>query len=470
VQEISGDEGDRLGEPTSDTVELVRDRGRRTLVLDLGLPDGTHTVELELGRPLVIGSGRSADVRVEDRTVSARHCRVCLGDDGLRVVDLGSKNGLYVGAARLDSALLVEEGASFVVGSTTVTARALADPEPAAAPAVPGLIGGSPGMRRVAQALMRHARSRASVLFQGESGTGKDVAARALHALSGRPGRYVPLNVGAFPDTLADAELFGHRRGAYTGAVSNRPGAFELADRGTLFLDEIAELSPAGQVRLLRVVEDGSVRPLGASQPVNVDVRVVSASWAPLDVRVREGRFRVDLFHRLTTVTIHLPPLRKRKSDIPVLARELLTRLESDVGRKRLTSSALARLSAHDWPGNVRELSAVLYRAAMAADGEEIRGVHLELPDGVRRAPERPGAEQALSLLQKHGNVSRAARAAGVPRSTFRSWLARSRQDQNRPISDSDPAPGANAGATSSSSGERVADPGETRSSGAVAK
>jgi len=448
-------------------VELVRVPVRRAVALDVGSAEGTETVELAPGRPLVIGSGRTADVRIHDRTVSSRHCTVSIEDEGLRVVDLGSRNGLYVGAARLSSALLVEDGASFVIGSTTVTARSLSDAEPAATPAVPGLIGHSPGMRRVAEALMRHARSRASVLFQGESGTGKDVAARALHVLSGRTGRYLPLNVGAFPDALADAELFGYRRGAYTGAVANRIGAFELAHGGTLFLDEIAELSSAGQVRLLRVVEDGSVRPLGASQPVQVDVRIASASWAPLDERVAQSRFRVDLFHRLSTVTIALPPLRKRKSDLPALSRELLARLRDDVGPKRLSGSALARLAAHSWPGNVRELSAVLYRAAMAAGGEEIHGVHLELPDqaaGGTAAP-RPGPDRATELLARHGNVSRAARAAGVPRSTFRAWLARARQ--NRPMTDSDAAPGANAGTISTEGAD--AEP-ETRSSGAVVK
>jgi len=459
--------GTHDGERDGDTLELVRVPVRRALALDVGSAEGTETVELAPGRPLVIGSGRTADIRIHDRTVSSRHCAVSIEAEGLRVVDLASTNGLYVGAARLSSALLVEDGASFVIGSTTVTARSLSDAEPAAAPAVPGLIGHSPGMRRVAEALRRHARSRASVLFQGESGTGKDVAARALHALSGRNGRYVPLNVGAFPDALADAELFGHRRGAYTGAVSNRIGAFELAHGGTLFLDEIAELSPSGQVRLLRVVEDGSVRPLGASQPVQVDVRIASASWAPLDERVEQGRFRVDLFHRLSTVTIALPPLRKRTSDLPALARELLARLRDDVGPKRLAGSALARLAAHSWPGNVRELSAVLYRAAMAAEGEEIHGVHLELPEAApgRAGVERPGPEMATELLERHGNVSRAARAAGVPRSTFRAWLARGRQ--NRPTTDSEAAPGAKAGITSSVSG---ADDAETRSSGAVAK
>jgi DNA-binding NtrC family response regulator len=347
--------------------------------------------------------------------------------------------------------LLAEDGASFVIGRTSIAVRRRSDDAPASAPRIPGLVGSSLPMRRVAEELARHARSRQSVLLQGESGTGKDVAARALHALSGRSGEYVPLNVGAFPDSLLDAELFGHRRGAYTGAVSSRAGAFEVAHRGTLFLDEVAELSSSAQVKLLRVVEDGSVRPIGGTHALSVDVRVVSATWAPLETRVAEGRFRVDLFHRLATVTITLPPLRRRKSDIPALCRVLLERLEVDVGEKRVTGSALARLVAYGWPGNVRELSAVLYRAAMTAPGIEISASHLTLPEAEPDAPVPPraGPERAEQLLEEHrGNVSGAAKAAGVPRSTFRSWLGRARLAQNRPLTATPPLPGESQGTT----------------------
>jgi DNA-binding NtrC family response regulator len=274
----------------------------------------------------------------------------------------------------------------------------------------------------VADEVARHARSRATVLVQGESGTGKDVVARALHTLSGRTGEYVPLNVGA-----------------------------------SLFLDEVAELSPAAQVKLLRVVEDGAVRPIGASQPVRVDVRVVSASWASLAERVREQRFRADLFHRLATVTITLPPLRKRKGDIPLLARVLLARLRDDVGERELSAAAVARLVEYAWPGNVRELSAVLYRAAMRASGPEIQACHVELPEAPRvpSTGARCGPDSALELLREHGgNVSRAARAAGVPRSTFRSWLERRRAEaQKLPETERPPSPGASQGVTANERG-----------------
>jgi DNA-binding NtrC family response regulator len=284
-------------------------------------------------------------------------------------------------------------------------------------------------MRRIAEEVRRHAGTRAPILIQGESGTGKDLVARAIHTLGRPAGPYVPLNVGAIAESLADSELFGHRRGAFTGAVSHRQGAFEQAHQGSLFLDEVAELSPGVQVRLLRVVEDGTLRPLGAHTSTRVDVRVLSASWATLPTRVQEGRFRADLYHRLSTVTLELPALRERKSDIPALAAALLRRLEGEVGPKELSAEALGLLVAHSWPGNVRELSSVLYRAAALAGGREILAQHLALSvrlPGPRRVRDVASFD-ARALLETHaGNVSAAARAAQMPRTTFRALLMKS--------------------------------------------
>ncbi|HEX6766595.1 MAG TPA: sigma 54-interacting transcriptional regulator [Polyangiaceae bacterium] len=425
----------------TETVEIPRPRECGPWLLEIASPDSSEVVLLAADRPLVLGSGPAADLRLEDPAVSARHCAVRLGADGVEVSDLGSKNGVRLGAARLASLLLCGDGTSFVIGQTSVTIRRQSDDEGEPSvrggagceraedgPAIPGLVGRSLAMQKVRREILRHARTRAAVLLQGESGSGKDVVAQALHALSGRTGAYVPLNAGAFPDSLADAELFGHRRGAYTGAVQGRAGAFELAHRGTLFLDEVGELSPAVQVKLLRVVEDGAVRPIGAAESFHVDVRLVAASWVRLDERVRNGGFRADLFHRLSTVTIEVPPLRRRKADVLPLSRVLLSRLSADVGEKQLTGAALARLIEYSWPGNVRELSAVLYRSAIAAPGSEIDACHVALPEDARALPAatRGSPERARELLDEHhGNVSAAARAAGVPRSTFRAWLAR---------------------------------------------
>jgi two-component system response regulator PilR (NtrC family) len=268
---------------------------------------------------------------------------------------------------------------------------------------------------------------KAPVLIQGESGTGKDVVAKALHQLSGRTGAYIPLNAGAIAESLSDAELFGYRRGAFTGAVAPHAGAFEQAHAGTLFLDEIAELSAQTQVKLLRVVEDKCVRPLGSTTTVQVDVRLVSASWAVLAERVSEGRFRADLYHRLATFVLQLPPLRERKSDLPALARALLTRMRDEVGFKELDGGALGLLASYSWPGNVRELSSVLYRAAVASSATVLEAHHITLPAGRARnvIPERPASDVAMLLERFGGNISAAARAARVPRSTFRAWLAR---------------------------------------------
>jgi DNA-binding NtrC family response regulator len=309
-----------------------------------------------------------------------------------------------------------------------VTVSAARGSAPSGAGALPGIVGSSEPMRRVAEEVRRHAATRAPILIQGESGTGKDLVARAVHALGRAAGPYVPLNVGAIAESLADSELFGHRRGAFTGAVGHRLGAFEQAHRGTLFLDEVAELSAGVQVRLLRVVEDGAVRPVGAESSTQVDARIVSASWASLAERVEQGKFRGDLYHRLSMVTLRLPALRERRTDIPQLARVLLRRLEPELGAKELRSEALAMLVAHDWPGNVRELGSVLYRAAALATGVEIMGQHLALSVravGPRRVRD-VACFDAQALLASHaGNVSAAARAARMPRTTFRALLVK---------------------------------------------
>ena len=402
-------------------------------MLEIGSPEGGRAARLERDGSLTLGTGRDVDVRIRDATVSARHCVLRGTSQGIVVEDLGSRNGVFVGAARVARATLSGVSASIVIGHTTVVLRqSLESDESVPDVSVPGLVGTSACMRRVADEVRRHARLKAPILIRGESGTGKDVVARALHQLSGRSGSYVPLNVGTIPEALADAELFGHRRGAFTGAIASRAGAFEEAHGGSLFLDEIAELPPSVQVKLLRVVEDGQVRPMGSTRPIQVEVRIISATWASLEERAQDGRFRSDSLHRLSTVTIELPPLRQRTSDIPILSKALLARNAAEVGERRLSSAALARLVDYDFPGNVRELASVLYRAAVAAPGAVIEACHLQLPSGGRPARATPlSPVEALALLNRHrGNATAAARAARVPRSTFRAWLDRAREEE----------------------------------------
>ncbi|HVY26700.1 MAG TPA: sigma 54-interacting transcriptional regulator [Polyangiaceae bacterium] len=412
------------------TLELPARPQAGPFLVEVGSPDGVARVfELAPGQQLSFGSGPQVSVRLDDRTVSARHCQLVADARGVLLDDQGSRNGVFVGGARVVQARLGGETASFVIGRCIVTVRSARPGDAAAGPALPGIIGGSEPMRRVADEVRRHATTRAPILIQGESGTGKDLVARAIHTLGRPSGPYVPLNVGAIAESLADSELFGHRRGAFTGAVAHRQGAFEQAHRGTLFLDEVAELSPGVQVRLLRVVEDGSVRPLGAHTSTNVEVRIVSASWASLSSRVAEGRFRGDLYHRLSMVTLELPPLRQRTSDIPALAATLLARLTAELGPKQLSTAALAVLGAHSWPGNVRELASVLYRAASLASGTQILPQHLALSMhdvGPRRVRDVGQLDPHALLASYAGNVSAAARAARLPRTTFRSLLLRS--------------------------------------------
>jgi DNA-binding NtrC family response regulator len=287
------------------------------------------------------------------------------------------------------------------------------------------VVGTSLVMRRVTRELRRVAAVRGPVLLRGETGTGKDVLARALHVAGPRRARaFVPMNVGTLPRELAEAELFGHERGAYTGAHASREGAFVEANGGTLFLDEIGELPHDVQVKLLRVLEDGMVRPVGG-KPRKVDVRIVSATWAPLERRVGEGTFRHDLWQRLAVFVIDVPPLRERRTDIVALAEKTLADVREEVGARALTPAAIARLAAHTWPGNVRELRNVVYRAALRTPTRTIRAEDIAESLYVA-APARSvlSAEQAQALLESHqGNVSAAARQLGVPRSTFRGWL-----------------------------------------------
>lgn len=407
---------------------LDQTAGKGPWHVELASQQETRTAALKRGEQLTIGSGSGVDLRVVDRWVSARHVRLSATDVGLRVEDLGSTNGLYVGGALVREARLTAPYSSFAIGRTTVCVNPVAQEEPIEkVEPIEGMIGRSVAMSNLAAEIRRYARLSAPVLIQGESGTGKELVARALHQLSSRTGELVALNVGGLSQALADAELFGHRRGAFTGAHTSRTGAFELADRGTLFLDEIAELDLAVQVKLLRVLEDGCIRPLGAERERSVDARVVSASWKGLDQMLEGGSFRFDLFHRISRLTLQLPPLRKRRSDIVALSEHLLKRNESELGVKQLSAGAMARLSSYHWPGNVRELGSVLYRAASRCPEPVIELHHVEaaLPKSVRRRIVL-SPEEAHRLLRSYdGNVSAAARAAKVPRSTFRSWLAR---------------------------------------------
>jgi len=250
--------------------------------------------------------------------------------------------------------------------------REAEDPNPNVHPAeYRGLVGSHPSMRRVYDLIEKVGPSQSAVLITGESGTGKELVARALHELSGRTARnFVPVHCGAIPEELLESELFGHVKGAFTGALAARTGRFQLANGGSIFLDEIGEMSPRFQVKLLRVLEDGSFQPVGGTSTLRTDVRVVAATHRDLRTMTQEGDFREDLLYRLDVVEIHLPALRDRREDIPLIAAHFLAKLRQSRGMAHFDLAPETRraLMAHDWPGNVRELRNVLERAAVLAE------------------------------------------------------------------------------------------------------
>jgi len=411
------------------TLELATLPRAHAWVLDVQDEGGGQRVRLG-ATELVIGTSRGADVVVQDDAVSGRHCGVSVLGGGVAIRDLGSRNGTFVGGARVKEAW---GGAGTIVtlGRSTLVLSAAdgMDADEALPLPLKSLAGASALMRRVAGQVRRLARHSAPVLVAGESGTGKELVARALHEEGPRcAGPFVALNVAALPRELVESEMFGHERGAFTGAVSRRDGAFRDAETGSLFLDEVGELPLEAQPKLLRALDGYEVRRVGGSGTWRPrDVRVIAATHAPLEARVTSGTFRRDLFHRLEVFVVEVPPLRARKEDIPAIARHVLGEMEAELGRRRLTSAAIARLMVHDWPGNVRELRNVLYRASdLAVTSDALDASHVERgfrhPSGAPR-PEM-SAEQAQALLAEHrGNLSAAARAAGYPRTTFRKLL-----------------------------------------------
>jgi DNA-binding NtrC family response regulator len=300
----------------------------------------------------------------------------------------------------------------------------------------PTLIADSPAMQGILRTMARVAPSDASALITGEHGTGKEVVAQWLHAASARSARLmVTVNVGGLAESVFESELFGHVKGAFTDAKSDRVGRFELADGGTVFLDEIANLTLSQQARLLRVLQTGEIERVGSSRTRHVDVRVLAATNADLRAEVAAGRFREDLLFRLNTVELHLPPLRDRREDIPALTahflREYATRYRKPISR--VHPDAMAAMLAYAWPGNVRELAHVVERAVLLADGEEIRVSDISLRPTVNGAVRLEDlsleeVERALivkALARHDGNVTLAARTLGLSRSAMYRRLQR---------------------------------------------
>jgi transcriptional regulator with GAF, ATPase, and Fis domain len=360
------------------------------------------------------GAGEELVLRAPDRWMSSQHARIECSFGRWILYDSGSKNGTLVNGAAVDRAVL-RDGDLIELGHTLLWFRervSLAPGDPldlhisldALRARPPGLLTLAPGYARALGELERVARSLLPVVLHGESGTGKELLARAIHTLSGRPGELVAVNCGAVPDTLIESELFGHKRGAFSGANEDRPGLVRSAERGTLFLDEIGDLPMASQAALLRVLQEREVMPVGASRPVPVDIRVVAASHRDLGAMVDRGEFRQDLYARLAGYTVVLPPLRQRREDIGLLIAALMARHAAVTGTAlpSLDAAAARALLLYGWPRNVRELDSCLMASAILAGSEPIQLEHLpgEVRQGAARAAgsgERPSSADPLA-------------------------------------------------------------------------
>jgi transcriptional regulator with GAF, ATPase, and Fis domain len=346
-------------EPPSGLRLRVRERGRERV---LPLADEAVTV----------GKAPGNDVVLEDPFVSARHLRLERRGGRWHLRDLESTNGTVLAGVRVAQAEL-PAGAPVVLGEAELVLEGEAPRRPP--PSFEGLVSSDPAMRQMFDLVERVAASEAPVTVLGETGTGKELVARALHVRSERKDRpFIPVNCAAIAETLVESELFGHEKGAFSGAERLRKGAFEEADGGTLFLDEVGELHPELQAKLLRALEQGEVKRVGASRPITVNVRVVAATHRDLRAQVRARKFREDLYYRLSVVPVAIPPLRRRKGDVRALAEHFLAHMAPRGLPLTFTEEAIARLEAYDWPGNVRQLRNVVQRALL------FRGEGLAIP------------------------------------------------------------------------------------------
>jgi transcriptional regulator with GAF, ATPase, and Fis domain len=399
--------------------------------------------QVRLAQRMRIGKAPDNDLVLEDDTVSRHHCELERREHGVFVRDLGSTNHTRIGRTAIQEAV-VEAGATIKVGGVELGVRV----EPRRALLLPSesrlfgeAIGHSIALRTIFGVLERIAPTDAAVLLLGETGTGKDVLARSIHQQSPRRAApFVIVDCGAVSYSLIESELFGHERGAFTGAVASRQGAFELAGKGTVFLDEVGDLPLDVQPKLLRVLESGEYRRVGGNKTIQAEARIIAATKRDLKAEVERGKFREDLYFRLAVVPVHVPPLRSRREDVPPLVERFL-----DLARRRdpaasvtLSAETLAALAAHDWPGTVRELRNVLDRAIyMATAGGERELKLLDLPVTAAVANQGPTAFDSKKsyrevrdefeadferryvgwLLERHaGNISAAAREAKMDR------------------------------------------------------
>ncbi|MCB9597169.1 MAG: sigma 54-interacting transcriptional regulator [Sandaracinaceae bacterium] len=434
----------------------------------LALIRGEELKEYVFERDVVtLGAMEDNDLVVDDETVSRNHCRIVREGDQYLLIDNGSTNGTFINRVRIREAFL-HANCTITLGKTDIKFQAVDEKlhiVPSDRERYGDIIGRDRSMREIYAILEKIAPTDTTVVIEGETGTGKEVVARTIHQQSRRrDGPFMVFDCGAVPENLIESELFGHEKGSFTGAIGTRQGIFEMAHGGTVFLDELGELQLDLQPKLLRVLEQREVKRVGGGKPIKVDVRIVAATNRDLEAEVRAGRFREDLFYRLTVVRLLLPPLRDRRDDVLLLARHFLTqgRFNRDrLGGKKVTDFAddvIERLNAYEWPGNVRELHNVVERAVSFAENEVVvledlpdhiaytrRGdsgslsektnPNISLPDG---GPELAGPfkdvkeawiasfeeDYIAKLLEKNGgNISHAAKEADIDRKYFRKLM-----------------------------------------------
>ena len=424
-------------QPHRTTVAAIGGRDH-ALIRKFRLVAGERVYE-STGERTVIGTHETADLVLDDATVSRFHCELAIDDaGGVRVRDLGSRNGTIVQGVHVIEAYLAN-GDVLALGESRVRFELGHDVSQvllSKADSFGDMVGRSPRMRAVFEVLGKVAASDATVLLEGETGTGKEVAAASVHTASARADKpLIVVDCSAIPADLLESELFGHEKGAFTGAVATREGAFEAADGGTLFLDEIGELPLDMQPKLLRVLEAREVKRVGATRPRAIDVRVVAATNRNLRQEVNAKRFRADLYYRLAVVRVELPALRDRLDDLPVLIEHLLGRMrKQDRPEAELVRAPafVAELSQHAWPGNVRELRNYIERCLAMREalpvGEEATaseppatGLQISAEAPFRETRDRFMSEleraYLIDLLARHtGNIAAASRHAGIDR------------------------------------------------------
>ncbi len=392
-----------------------------------------------------VGSGDDADFRVADNKMSRRHFELLATREGILLRDLDSRNGTFVQGCRVREGTIYTR-TEIIAGKSRLVvrpAKSMLSLEVSRATVFGDAIGESVAMRHVFATLARAATTNATVLLAGESGTGKEVLAQALHSHSPRArGPFVVVDCAALAENLVESELFGHERGSFTGAFAQHVGAFERASGGTLFLDELGELPLSQQVKLLRVLESRRIQRVGSSTVTPVDVRIVAATNVDLEEAVRKGRFREDLYYRLSVLRVDIPPLRDRPEDLAPLAHLFYQRLAGT--KDDVPLHMLELLRKHSWPGNVRELRNAIERwiALGSATPEELlgsvrrcdaSGVDPSQPyhEAKRRALEAFDRAYLPAVLSRaDGVVSKAAELAGVPRTSFHRMLARARGEE----------------------------------------